>query len=138
MYHFKNNYALEVRNISDAVDFYQKALGLIMHSLNETQTECTLENPGDQHKLMLSQRSGFVPFSVTIYSTHISEAMALHEQLNIVKEAHPREARYSIADPDGNIIHIHAEVESVVILAEKKTAPEEEEALEGLEELAQE
>lgn len=136
MYHFKNNFALEVSNMDQSIEFYQKALGLTMYSLNADQSECVLQNPVDNGQLVLSQCEGPVPFSITLYSEHITEGKALHDKLNFVKSAHPREARYSIADPDGNIIHIHAELEKVRIKASEKPKNLEEDILEGLDDMA--
>lgn len=136
MYHFKNNFALEVSNIDQSIDFYQKALGLIMYSLNAEQNECILQNPVDNGQLLLSQCEDPVPFSITLYCEHVSEGKALHDKLNFVKSAHPREARYSIADPDGNIIHIHAVLEKVRIKASENPKNLDEDSLEGLDDMA--
>ncbi len=135
MYHFKNNYALEVSSIDKAVDFYQQALGLIMYKLDKSNTECVLENPLDKMQLMLSQRDGIIPFSITIFSEHISDAMSLHSKLGIVKKSYPREARYSIADPDGNIIHIHAEAEKMLIKNSEKSEALDDDPIEGLDDI---
>ncbi len=134
MYHFKQNFALQVSNLDNSIAFYQKALAMTMYSLNEENTEAVLENPCDKTHLLLSCAAQITPNIITISAKSISESLAWHEELDCVSHLNPKEAVYNIVDPDGHTIVVQAEYESVVIKTHDKPTAIEDENLDGLSE----
>lgn len=125
----KNTYYLNIADMDAAIDFYQKALGLHMIDMNESQTLISMSDDSEEFILILRQGEKSDGLKLSVQAPIIADAYELHSDMNCIVERYPKEGKYLISDGQGNTIEINAEYEKINfnVRSKEKSASEDEE-----------